>query len=152
MIYDETLDRLEIIRKIEKNSRSKIITLYDNVKNNSGMINEKSVENFQLAMNRIGNLDPVTIIINSKGGETYSGFRIAEILKNRQGPVNVIIPQEALSAATLIAISAKKIIMTDNAYVSPVEPQYFYNDLLVSALDLMNSDDRVIKSKARRAL
>ena len=117
MRYNELLDRLEIIQRIEKDQQSKIITFYKNTKNRpfNGMIDDDSFDNIQHALNGIGEFVPITVILHSDGGQTLSGFKIADLFKKRQGPVHVIIPEEALSAATLIALSAQKIIMLEKS-------------------------------------
>jgi ATP-dependent protease ClpP protease subunit len=152
MRYNECLDRLEVIQTLEKNLQSKVITFYRNRNNAEGIINEDAVDDFQLALDAVGEIDPLVVIVDSIGGETYSGYKIASLLNDRVGSVCVVVPEQALSAATLITIAAKHIIMHPKATLSPVDPQYFYSGSLVSALDLMDSPDPVIKRKARRAI
>ncbi len=152
--FNEILSRLEIIKRIEHDTQSKIITFYKNSKNRetTGMIDEESFNNIQLALDQIGDYDPVTLVLHSTGGQTIAGFKIADLLKKRQGPVQAIIPEEALSAATLIALSTQKIIMLNKSKVGPVEPQLFYGNEYVSSLDLLESVDPVIQSKGQRAI
>ena len=51
-------------------------------------------------------------------------------------------PEEALSAATLVALAAKKLVMFSDACLSPIEPQVFYKNRYVSALDLLKKKRR----------
>ena len=153
MRYNECLDRLEIIQTLEKKLQSKVITFYRNRRTaNQGIITEDAYDDFQLALSEIGETAPLTIIIDSIGGAIFSGWKIASCLNDRVGSVCIIVPEQALSVATLIAISGNRLIMLPNALLSPVDPQYFHQEHLVSALDLMDSPDVVIQRKARRAI
>ena len=144
---------MEIIYKMERELQSKVITFYRNRRTtNEGIITEDAYDDFQLALGEIGETDPLTIIIHSIGGAIFSGWKIASCLNDRVGFVRIIVPEQALSAATLIAISGNRLVMQPNALLSPVDPQYFHQEHLVSALDLMDSPDVVIQRKARRAM
>lgn len=152
MKYDECLDRLEIIQTLEMKFQAKVVTFYRNRRNQEGIIAEEGYDDFQFALNKIGDVSPLVVIIDSIGGETFSGWKIASCLNDRVGQAIIIVPEQALSAATLIAMSGSHVIMHPNALLSPVDPQYFYQGNLVSALDLMNSPDPVIQRKAIRAI
>ncbi len=156
MRFCEVLDRLRVIKKLEEKFQSKVITFYRNrlhiTNGNEGIINERTFDDFQLALEEIGETTPLTVLINSVGGYTFTGYRIATCLYERVGEVRIIVPEQALSAATLIAISGKHLIMHPNAILSPVDPQFLHGDNFVSALDLMESDDSVIKTSGRRMI
>lgn len=152
MRYDETLDRLEIIQNLERMLQSKVMIFYRNRRNQEGIITEDTYDDFQLALDRIGETDPLTVIIDSIGGETFSGWKIASCLNDRIGSVHITVPEQALSAATLIAIAGDRLFMHPNALLSPVDPQYVHEGHLVSALDLMDHTSTVIQRKARRAI
>ncbi len=153
MIYRELLDRLATINKIEVALQSKVITFYRNkTANDGGMIMEDTATDFQFALDDVGETEPLTLIINSTGGEIFSGWKIASSLYERMGKVCVIVPEEAWSAATMIALAGQELIMHPKATLGPVDPQYVYRDHLVSALDLLDSPDPVIRRKAKRAM
>jgi ATP-dependent protease ClpP protease subunit len=150
--FNELLDRFELITRIEYKYQSKVITFYRNENNNQGMINDNTDKNFQIALDNITPYEPVILIINSRGGWVYSGWRIASSINRRTGQTCVVVPEEALSAATMITFSAKKCIMFPNAQLSPIEPQLKHGDQYVSALDLLIHEDPVKRADAERQI
>jgi len=145
----ELLERLEAIKEIEQENGKKVITFYRNAENNRGLIDERSYREFSAAIDSIGNYDPLMLIIHTMGGSIYYGWRIANCLMNRVGPVTVVVPEEALSTGTLVTLTASEIIMFPRAQLSPVDPQIPHKDELVPALDLIDSPDILIKKKGK---
>lgn len=149
MKYIELLDRLEAINEIEKETGTKVITFYRNPANDGGLINEASYRDFSAAIDKIGNYVPLTIIMHTMGGRIYFGWRIACCLMDRAASVTVIIPEESLSTGTLIALAANEIVMFPRAQLSPVDPQVSYENELIPAMDLLDSQNDVAKSKGK---
>jgi len=154
MIFEELLNRLEIIQNIEKCFKKKVLTFYRNATlGNKGLIDECTYNNFRRGIDSIGDTTPLVIIIDSKGGLSYYGWRIASCIMNRTGSTSVIVPEEALSAASMIALAADELIMFDkDSQLSPVDPQFKRGDQWVSALDLLKDKDPVIVSHAEAAI
>jgi ClpP class serine protease len=150
MLSEETIERLKRIKIIEKKFESKVLTFYQNSNSDFGMIGEQTVTDFQNALNSIDPFRKLMIIADSKGGLMDAGWRIAVLVKRRQASVTVVIPEEARSAATLVAIAAENIMMLENAQLGVLDPQMDYQGQQVSALDLINCGDPVITSKANR--
>lgn len=65
---------------------------------------------------------PVLIRINSNGGSVFAAHAIASQIKTYTGDTKVIIDGLAASAATIIAMAAKKIIMPVNAMMMIHDP------------------------------
>ena len=61
------------------------------------------------------NGEPITVRINSRGGEIFPALAMYNLLKNYEGEVTVIIDGICASAATLVACAGKKIYMAKNA-------------------------------------
>jgi len=150
--YEQLLDRQELITRIEQKSHMKVITFFRNNHNQSGMITDQTVDDFRIAINNVGPYDPVMIIIDSLGGLTYSGYSIATRLSRRTGPTTAVVPEEASSAATMVALGTKRLVMFSDACLSPIDPQYIYKNQYVSALDMLNKRDRVIRASAQRQI
>jgi ATP-dependent protease ClpP protease subunit len=151
--YEQLLDRQQIISRIEKKMRTKVVTLYQNSSSqDSGMITGQTVDDFQIAMDSVGPYDPLMLIIDSKGGLTYSGYCIAATLARRTTLTICIVPKEALSAATMVALSGKKLVLFPDASLSPIDPQYIYKGRSVSALDFLDNRDRAIRASAQRQI
>lgn len=65
----------------------------------------------------------VVLIVHSPGGQLLAGIQIAKILKERKGRVKVVVPYYAMSAGTLIALSADEIYAGEGAVFGPIDPQ-----------------------------
>jgi hypothetical protein len=150
--YEQLLDRQELITSIEKQSHMKVITFFKNGLTQHGMITEQTVDDFRIAIDTVGPYEPVMIIIDSQGGLTYSGYSIAATLSRRTGSTLAVVPKEACSAATMVALGTKSLVMFSDACLSPIEPQVVYKDRHVSALDLLQNKDPVIRADVKREI
>lgn len=110
--------------------------------------------------------DKIDILIISRGGDPIVSWRIISLLRERFKKVGVLIPYEAYSAATLLALGANEIIMHPFSNLGPVDPQLhvtknnqgkkedinFAAEDLAHYLDFINSDlgvsDQNLKEKA----
>jgi ClpP class serine protease len=66
---------------------------------------------------------PIDLIVHSPGGLVLASMQIAHALANRKATVTVFVPHFAMSGGTLIALSASRIVMDENAVLGPVDPQ-----------------------------
>ena len=60
---------------------------------------------------------PVTIRINSGGGDAFEGRAIASLIRSYKGPTRAIVDGVAASAASTIAIAAQSLAMADGAFL-----------------------------------
>jgi hypothetical protein len=65
----------------------------------------------------------VDLMVISRGGDPNVAWRIITILRERFEKVNMLVPYEAYSAATLVALGADSIVMHPFANLGPVDPQ-----------------------------
>lgn len=61
-----------------------------------------------LVLNNLDNKKPITIFINSPGGEIYSGWGIYDMIKFIEAPVRTIICGLAASMGSIISLAANK--------------------------------------------
>ena len=66
----------------------------------------------------------VDLIIDTPGGSLLAAEVIVNMLCAHDGLVNVFIPRHAASAGTLIALAGDTIYLGNNAFMSPIDPQY----------------------------
>ena len=65
---------------------------------------------------------PVALVLNTGGGYLGPSIQITHAVR-RHGNVWACVPYYALSGGTLIALGAKRIVMTPVAHLGPVDPQ-----------------------------
>ena len=70
---------------------------------------------------------PITLLLNSPGGEIDAAeklvHRLREICLDSPGALEVVVPDYAKSAATLMALGADRIVMSDSSELGPIDPQ-----------------------------
>ena len=87
-------------------------------------------------------LDPVargssiTLLLNSPGGDPDAAEALAQILRATVAPIDVhgggeleiVVPDQAKSAATLMALGADRVLMSDASELGPIDPQVVSQD------------------------
>jgi len=66
------------------------------------------------------NLD---LIIHSPGGSPTAMEALVSYLRTKFSDIRVIIPHAAMSAATMLACSANRIVMGKHSFIGPIDPQ-----------------------------
>ena len=69
-----------------------------------------------------GELD---LILHSPGGSVEAAESIVSYLRSRFSHIRVIVPHLAMSAATMVACAANKIVMGKHSFLGPTDPQFF---------------------------
>ena len=65
----------------------------------------------------------VDLLISSQGGDPVAAWRIVSLLRERFDKISVLIPYDAQSAATVLALGANEIIMHPFSYSGPIDAQ-----------------------------
>lgn len=76
-----------------------------------------TAQNVALALKGVPKGTPLTISINSYGGDALAGIAVHNILARHEGQKRVVIEGIAASAASLIAMAGDEIIMPENAFM-----------------------------------
>lgn len=67
--------------------------------------------------------DVLDLILHSPGGSPESAEAIVSYLRSRFSHIRVIVPQLAMSAATMIACAANQIVLGKHSFLGPTDPQ-----------------------------
>lgn len=76
-----------------------------------------------VSLNRIGHQDKLSLVLNSAGGSIEAAFGIAKAIRGQCREFEVIVPDIAKSAATLIALAADRILLGQFGELGPLDPQ-----------------------------
>lgn len=90
-------------------------------------IEPAAVDLFFRTRHDLPNDRPIALLIDSPGGYARSAYQIANILRQRCGFV-AIVPRQAKSAATLLALGASDIILGTYGELGPLDAQTFDPD------------------------
>ena len=67
--------------------------------------------------------DGVDIILHSPGGSAESAEALVSYLRTKFQDIRVVVPQAAMSAATMLACAANRIVMGKHSFLGPIDPQ-----------------------------
>ena len=85
-------------------------------------ITNEDIQGFMSALHGLSgeNLD---LILHSPGGSLEAADQIVQYLRSKYQNIRAIIPQNAMSAATMIACACDTIIMGKHSAIGPIDPQ-----------------------------
>ncbi len=66
----------------------------------------------------------VDLILHSPGGSPEAAGSIVSYLRSKFQDVRVFVPHAAMSAATMLACSANRIVMGKHSFLGPIDPQF----------------------------
>ena len=81
------------------------------------------------------------LLLSSPGGDGDTAVRLVRTAQSRCRELTVIVPDVAKSAATLLAIGAHHILMGPSSDLGPIDPQFYLNNNLVAAKDIIAAVD-----------
>jgi hypothetical protein len=73
------------------------------------------------------------LILHSPGGSLEAADQIVQYLRAKYEHIRVIVPQNAMSAATMIACAADEIVMGKHSAIGPIDPQVLLTGVPVPA-------------------
>jgi ATP-dependent Clp endopeptidase proteolytic subunit ClpP len=111
---------LDLETEINQNKK-KLKRKFDKFINDKNDKNDKNDTDDNLINNNTIKLSfevsPILLYIQSRGGDVHSAFSIIDTIKAISIPVHTICTGKVASAGTLISLSGKKRMMTENAYM-----------------------------------
>ncbi len=101
------------------------------------MIMRNDIQGFMSALSGIeGN--EVDLILHSPGGQAEATEQIVNYLRQKFAHIRVIIPQNAMSAATMLACAADVIVMGKHSALGPIDPQINFGGISVPAQSILD--------------
>lgn len=86
-------------------------------------INLGDIHGFMEAVSNIEERE-LDLILHSPGGSAEAAESIVEYLRTRFENIRAIVPVAAMSAATMVALSADEIVMGAHSQLGPIDPQF----------------------------
>ncbi len=116
-------DRIDLIQEIEQERDSRVIAYLTG--DRRGMETKIAFDQPSLIYDHLVEIGPqeqIDLFLYSPGGLTLAAFTIVNIIREFCQRFTVLVPSNALSAATLISLGADEIVMSRLAQLSPVDP------------------------------
>src|ERR1019366_7024992 len=85
-------------------------------------VSQDDIQGFMAALHGLKN-DRLDLILHSPGGSLDAAEQIVQYLRSKYKHIRAIIPQNAMSAATMIACAADEIILGKHSAIGPIDPQ-----------------------------
>lgn len=85
-------------------------------------ITVEDIQGFMAALNGLKGKE-LDLIIHSPGGSLEAADQIVQYLRSKYDHIRAIIPQNAMSAATMIACACDEIVMGKQSAIGPIDPQ-----------------------------
>ena len=92
---------------------------------NNSDINDSDMNGFMNAIKDMDYTKGLDLVLHTPGGDPAAAEAIVNYLRSKfNNDIRVIVPQLAMSAGTMIACSAKEIIMGKQSSLGPIDPQF----------------------------
>lgn len=118
------MDRKQLIQQIGGLRKSRVITYLTS--DRQGPINARVAMDVIPVISRqlrtIGKTENIDLFLYSTGGDTMVPWRLVSMAREYCDKFSVLIPYKAHSAATMIALGADEIVMSDLSELSPIDP------------------------------
>lgn len=118
------MDRKTLIQQIEGLRKSRVITYLTS--DRQGPVNARIamdvVPIISKQLRTIGKTQNIDLFLYSTGGDTMVPWRLVSMIREYCDKFSVLVPYKAHSAATMVALGADEIIMSDLSELSPIDP------------------------------
>ncbi len=111
------------IEELEKIFNSHILFIYTNPKINDATISPSILKEIYYLIDTMNDYDTITLVINTRGGNLATGYKLMKMVKEKFNRINTIIVERCCSTGTFMALSSDNIYLTKYALVQPSEPQ-----------------------------
>jgi len=142
-----TINRFRQIRKIERLSGTRVITMIHRQESLFGLpffkyIDIQDSEQVLRAVRMTPPDMPIDFIIHTPGGLQLASEQIALALANHKAKVTIFIPHYSMSGGTLLALGADEIYMDENAVIGPLDPQLGQFPMVYPASSILSTVER----------
>jgi len=104
-------------------------------------ISPEDINGFMSAMSGMDWKRGLTLVLHTPGGITNAAETIVEYLHQKFADIEVVVPTYAMSAGTMISLSADRILMGRQSQLGPIDPQMPIGGRTVSARAIVDQFD-----------
>ncbi len=122
--------RRKYIRKLNEKTGRNVITYYSGWLQKVGLpanlfsLNDGDKNGFMSAIHGLDRSKGLDLILHTPGGEMAATESLVDYLRSMFGSdVRAIVPQLAMSAGTMVALSCRSILMGKESSLGPIDPQ-----------------------------
>lgn len=116
-------NRIAIYKAIEKQRGSRVLAFATGDRPNmQAQISNDAVDLFGDHLDEIFPTKKISLILYTLGGNTMAAWNLVNMLRMFCDELEIIVPNKARSAGTLMCLGADKIVMTKQATLGPIDP------------------------------
>lgn len=121
--------RRKYLKQLSRETGRNVIAYYSGWLQNPGIssasVDDGDKNGFMATVHGLDRTKGLDLLLHTPGGDLAATESIVHYLRQMFGTdIRVIIPQLAMSAGTMIACSAKEIIMGKQSNIGPIDPQF----------------------------
>ena len=115
--------RGELLRQIESDRNSKtVIYVTGDRQGLETKIGQDIIDLFVDHLDEIGPVKKISLVLYTSGGDTSAAWNLVNLFHMFCDDFEIIAPGKCMSAGTLVALGADRIVMTKQATLGPIDP------------------------------
>ena len=117
--------RQRYLQKVAEQRNAHVILYASDFTHTGSVVEESDVHGLMNAVYGLKPDKPLLLILHSPGGSPEAAEGIVDYLHHQfsSQQIHVVVPHLAMSAATMIACAANKIVMGRHSFLGPIDPQ-----------------------------
>ena len=118
------MERKQLIQQIENVRKSRVIAYLTSDRQGpfNARIAPDIIPPISKQLQSIGKVQNIDLFLYSAGGDTMVPWRLVSMIREYCDKFSVLVPYKAHSAATMIALGADEIVMSNLSELSPIDP------------------------------
>lgn len=130
---------MNMYEEYERELKSHIVFAYNHLNmGEKSFLGYEFVNKMEDIFSELHEYDHMILALNSKGGNLAAAAKLVQLLRLHYKSYDIIVCTRCSSAATFVAMGARRLICTRNAIVTPAEPQLEWNDKRISITVIRN--------------
>ncbi len=118
------MDRKQLVQQIEALRKSRVIAYLTS--DRQGPFNARIATDViplvSKQLQTIGKVQNIDLFLYSAGGDTMVPWRLVSMIREHCDKFSVLVPYKAHSSATMIALGADEVVMSNLSELSPIDP------------------------------
>ena len=115
--------RRKLLQQIESHRNSKVVLYVTGDRQGlETMIGQDVIDLFVDHLDEIGPIKKISLVLYTPGGSTSAAWNLVNLLQMFCDDFEIIAPGKCMSAGTLIALGADRVVMTKQATLGPIDP------------------------------
>jgi hypothetical protein len=104
-------------------------------------VSQDDIQGFMASLHKLKG-DSLDLILHSPGGSLEAADQIVQYLRAKYRHIRAIVPQNAMSAATMIACACDEIVLGKHSAIGPIDPQMLFGQLAIPAHTILSDFEK----------